>query len=124
MLKNKNILIISVLTLIILLTIEPVHAASCNGLLTQGAYDMIQDAINIIRLIVPILLLVLGSVDFGSVVLSDDKDGLKKATGKFVKRCIAAVAIFFIPLIVRTVLNMPGIKDNINLVDDPLCGIE
>ena len=34
-------------------------------------------------------------------VLSEEKDELSKATSKFIKRCIIAVAIFFIP----TVLN-------------------
>ena len=140
MLKNRKIKCIFALIMLLLLIIEPVFAINCNGLLTPGAYKMLQDAINIIRIVVPILLIILGSVDFGSVVLNDDgikfncrvatiirnddKDALKKATGKFVKRCIAAVAIFFVPIIVKTLLNLPGIKGNINLVDDPMCGIK
>lgn len=124
MLKNRIVLVVSVLIVITLLLIEPVHAINCNGILTQGAYDMLQDAINIVRIAVPILLIVFGSIDFGGAVINDDKDGLKKASGKFIKRCLCAVAIFFVPLIVRTILSMPGIKDNVTLVDDPLCGIE
>ncbi len=124
MLKNRLVVVITLLVTISLLIIEPVSAESCKGLLTPGAYQMLQDAVNIVRIAVPILLIILGTLDFAGVVISDDKDQAKKATSKFVKRCICAVAIFFVPLIVRTILNLPGIKDTIKLVDDPLCGIE
>ena len=123
MLKNSNKVLI-IYIIMTLLLIEPVYAINCDGILTPGAYQMLQDAINIIRIAVPILLIVLGSVDLGSVVISQDKDAMPKAVGKLVKRCICAVAIFFVPLIVKTILNMPGIKGNVNLVDAPLCGIE
>lgn len=125
MLKNRGLLIIFLLVFIMLLTIEPVYAASCKGLLTPGAYQILQDTVNVVRIIVPVLLIILGACDFASVVMSDDKDGLKKASSKFIKRCIAAIAIFFVPLVVRTLLKLPGIKENIVLVDDdPLCGVK
>ena len=71
----------------------------------------------------PILLIVLGSVDFANAIISGDQDALKKSGSKFMKRAIAAVAVFFVPLLVKVLLTLPGIKDNINLVDDPTCGI-
>jgi len=48
---------------------------------------------------------------------------LKKAGTKFVKRCIAAALIFFIPFIINLVFSLPGIKESINIVDDPMCGL-
>lgn len=122
--KNRVFTIIIMLLLALIVCFEPVYAIECNGLLTVGAAEMLQDAMNIVRFAVPILLIFLGSFDMGAAVIADDKDALKKSTSKLVKRCIAAVVIFFIPLFVEVALNLPGIKGNIVLVDDPLCGIE
>ena len=58
-----------------MLIIEPVFAADCNGLLTRDAADFIAEIIGWVRIIVPALLIILGGVDFGSAVLSEDKDG-------------------------------------------------
>ena len=107
-----------------LFVMEPVYAETCNGILTPGAYQLLQDALNIIRLAVPVLLIVLGSIDLGTAVVSDDKDALKKSTSKLIKRCIAAIVIFFVPLLVEVLVNLVETSGNITIVDDPMCGIE
>lgn len=122
--KNRNLWLIIMMICSVVFIIEPVFAESCNGLLTPGAYEMLQDALNIIRIAVPALLIVLGSVDLGTAVVSDDKDSLKKATSKLMKRCLAAVAIFFIPLIVNLLINLVESSAGITIVDDPMCGLE
>ena len=122
--KNRGFLLVIMIICSIFFIIEPVYAESCNGLLTPGAYDILQDALNIIRIIVPILLIVLGSVDMGTAVMSDDKDALKKASSKLVKRCIAAVAIFFVPLIVNVLIDMVESSTGVVIVDDPRCGLK
>ena len=110
--------------LIVFVFVTPVQAADdCNGLLTVQAMEFIEEIINYIRIFVPILLIILGSVDFANAIISQDQEALKKSGSKFVKRAIAAIAVFFVPLIVKVLLSLPGIKDNINLVDDPTCGI-
>lgn len=103
-------------------TLEPVFAVSCDGILTQDAADFLGKIINWVRILAPALLIVLGAVDIGSVVISEDRDNVKKATSKFIKRCICAIAIFFVPLIVKVLLDISGITGT--LVDDPMCGIE
>lgn len=122
--KNRYIVLIIMIILTSLLVIEPVYADSCNGILTPGAYQILQDALSIIRIAVPILLIVLGSVDLGTAVVSEDKDSLKKATSRLIKRCLAAIVIFFIPLIVNVLINLVESSGGINIVDDPMCGIK
>lgn len=73
-----------------------------------------------IKIIAPILLIVFGSIDFGSAVLQDNQDALKKAASKFVKRAIATVAIFFLPLIINLILSLPGVDSGL---EEALCGI-
>lgn len=122
--KNRFKLLIIMLLCAGLIVIEPVYAESCNGILTPGAYQMLQDALNIIRIAVPALLIVLGSFDLGSAVVSDDKDSVKKATSRLSKRCLAAIVIFFVPLLVNVLINLVESSGNINIVDDPMCGLE
>ena len=60
----------------------------------------------IIQIGIPILLIVMGSIDLGKAVLSSDDKEIKSATGKLVKRAIAAVAVFFVTTIVSLIMNM------------------
>ena len=122
--KKDFLSIVLFLTFIFFIFITPVQAADdCKGILTQDAYDFLEEIIGYIRIFVPILLIVLGAVDFTSAVTSQDQEALKKSGVKFMKRTIAAIAVFFVPLIIKVLLNLPGIKGNINLVDDPTCGL-
>ena len=103
---------------------EPVYAESCNYILTEGAYQLLQDALNVIRIAVPALLIILCSVDLGPAVVSDDKDALKKSTSKVIKRVLAAIAVFFVPLIVNVLINLVESSGAITIVEDPLCGLK
>ncbi|MEG2283400.1 MAG: hypothetical protein RSB99_02090 [Bacilli bacterium] len=91
------------------------------GLIDPELLDYINKIVGYIKIIVPILLILFGGFDFGKAVFSGDNDALKKATSSFAKRCMAAVAIFFLPTIIELLFSLPGIKD---LVTDPLCGIK
>ena len=61
---------------------------------------------NLIQIVIPIGLIIMGSVDLGKAVLSSDDKEIKQATGKLVKRAIAAVAIFFLVLLVKLVIGL------------------
>lgn len=60
----------------------------------------------IIQIGIPIILIVMGSIDLGKAVLSSDDKEIKGATGKLIKRAIAAVAVFFVTTIVSLLLGM------------------
>ena len=123
--KRKNIiLIVAFISFVLFIFITPVQAkGDCDGLLTVEAMEFLEEIIGYVRILVPILLIALGAFDFANAIISQDQEALKKNSSKFIKRMIAAVAIFFVPLIVKVLLSLPGIKDNINLVDDPTCGL-
>lgn len=63
---------------------------------------------NILKILIPVLLIILGSIDFGKVVLSNDKEAMSKAISTFVIRIIIAVAIFLLPTLVSLILNILG----------------
>ena len=94
----------------------------CSGFFTEEALDLLSDILNWVRMLVPIILIILIAVDFGGAVLQQDNDILKKASGKVIKRVIAAAAVFLIPTIIRVLLNLPGVRAKIQIPSDPLCG--
>ena len=90
---------------------------ACGGLLflvriiRQGVFPILQIGI-------PIILIVLGTLDLGKAVISSDDKAVKEAQSKLIKRCIYAIAVFFIVTIVNLVLTMVG-----NIAGDTASGI-
>ncbi len=123
MVKNSIKKIVLSLVIGLFLSYNVVFAADCNAIFTQDAYDLIREFLGYVTIIVPVLLIVLCSGDLMSIVTSQDESISKKAGGRIVKRFIAAAAFFFVPLLVRFVLGLEPVKDSLNLVDDPTCGI-
>lgn len=77
---------------------------NCNGL--GPVVSLLKSVLTIIQWGVPILLIVMGSIDLGKAVLASDDKEIKGATSKLIKRAIAAVAVFFIPMIVNLIINL------------------
>jgi len=59
-----------------------------------------------IQIIVPIILIVMGSIDFVKATMGGKDDEIKKCQSTFIKRLIAAVLVFLIPLIVGVLLSV------------------
>lgn len=87
------------------ITIKEGNILNCEELLDKDLKDVIKWVLKIVRIAVPILLIVLVTIDFSSAVISQDQDSIKKATSKAIKRGIAALAFFFIPLFVNVMLD-------------------
>ena len=83
--------------------------------------DLLKTGLNVIKIIVPIILIVLGSLDFAQAVFASNEDAIKKAQSKFVKRLIIAAVIFLIPSVLKVILQLANsIWGNI---DPDFCGI-
>ena len=72
----------------------------------------IKIVINIIFLIVPILLLVTASISYLKAISNADKDGIAKTNKAMISKCIAAVIIFFIPLITKMIVKLASTDEN------------
>ncbi len=59
-----------------------------------------------IQIFIPIVLIVLGMLDMGKAVLSNDEKTMKEAQGRLIKRIIYAVIIFLIVSIVKIVVGV------------------
>lgn len=62
----------------------------------------------VFKIAIPVLLIVLGSIDLGKAVVAQSEDEIKKATQLLIKRAVYGVVIFFIPTIVGLVFGLVG----------------
>ena len=60
----------------------------------------------IIRVLVPVILLVIGTVTLGKAVIAEDDGEIKKSVTKLVKKVIIAAIIFFLPMLVKAIFNL------------------
>lgn len=92
--------------------------ATCQEIMGD-LIDELQRYFDMIRIIAPILLIIFGVMDFAGAVIDIKKDAMEKTVSKFIRRCIAAIAIFFLPVLIEVLLTLPGLPE----VEDVLCGI-
>ena len=79
---------------------------SCDDFVNSKDGNMIQDIFDLIMLIAPILVIVLGGLDFAKASLQSDENAIKKAGINFGKRLIAAVLLFLLPLIISLIMEI------------------
>ncbi len=96
----------------------------CEGLLGNPASDtesvawLIQKALDIVKIVGPLLVVVLSSVDFAKVIVTSDDEAMAKAAKKLAIRLVLAAALFFIPVLTTAMLQVFGI------FGDPTCNIQ
>ena len=57
---------------------------------------------------IPILLIIFGMIDLGKAVIASKEDEMKKAQSMLLKRCLYAVAVFFVVTIVTLLFGLLG----------------
>ena len=78
---------------------------SCGGLLPivrvirKGVFPLVQ-------LFIPIVLIVLGTIDLGKAVIASDDKEVKAAQGRLIKRFIYAALIFFVTTLVSVLMDL------------------
>ncbi len=78
---------------------------------TQSIIDWV---LNMVRLVGIILMIVLGMLDFIKAAASGEQEEMKKSRTKFVKRLIACVVLFLIPIIVNILLGLINMGSGAN----------
>lgn len=83
----------------------------CTNLIGgEGIPDAVAGLVHLafiaIQIVVPILLIIWGMLDFAQSVIAQDEDKIKAGQKKFMKRLIAALVIFLIVTIVQLAINV------------------
>lgn len=89
----------------------------CNN--TAGIWSLLGIAITAIKVVIPVMLIIFGMLDFGKAVTSGKEDEIKKQMITFIKRAIAAVVVFFVPTIVGMLMQM--VQSSVKDAND-ICG--
>lgn len=58
------------------------------------------------KIVIPLILLVLGSFELGKAIVAQKDDEIKAATSKLVKKLIVGIIIFFIPTLIGLIFNL------------------
>ena len=82
---------------------------SCN----EPQYADLLNVLKLIRLIItwlqiliPIALILFGTIDMGKAVIAGDEKKIKEAQKPFIKRLISAIIVFLLPFIVNLAINL------------------
>ena len=67
---------------------------------------LVNEVMNYMRIIVPVLIILLGSIDFFKAVVSKNAEDMKKHQMTFVKRIIAGIVVFLAPILVNIVMYL------------------
>lgn len=73
---------------------------------------LVQQILNYIKILGPILVVLLSSIDFIGVIVKSDDEAMAKAQKKLILRLILAVLLFLIPTLVEAILQIFGITGN------------
>lgn len=68
--------------------------------------SILHTLIVIVKIVVPILIIALGTIDYGKAVISGDENIISKTTSTVIRRLLIGVIIFFIPTIVNSLLHV------------------
>ncbi len=133
----KKILNILLIVLINLIFIDIVGAETYNnyspatvscgdGLLTSipnAVPKVVSIAYTIIQIAIPVILVVMGTLDLFKGITAQKEDEMKKGQQMFVKRLIAAALIFFVFVIVKVVVSFVADGSSVAIMECAECFI-
>ena len=89
-------------------------AGNANTICTTGVGNIIAIVgfvLKIIQWVVPIILIVFGTIDLVKAVIAGKDEEIKKHQQTLFKRAIAAVIVFLVPLLVSIITGLLGTDD-------------
>lgn len=111
---KKKILIYIALICLGVVIANPVMAyniSSCDTTITGAIIDekipnTVSTIINIIKIAVPVLLVIFGSLDLMKGIIAAKDDEIKKGQQIFIKRLIAGALVFFVFVVVQFLISL------------------
>lgn len=73
---------------------------------TKNVWILIGKVIRIILIVIPIIIVLMGTFDLGKAVMAGEDKEIKEAQKMFIKRLVYGVVIFFIPYLVAGVYSL------------------
>ena len=73
---------------------------------TSAIWQFVGYGLLALKILVPLIIIVFGVIDFAKAVTSNDDKAIKKSAVSLVKRLIVGICIFFVPTIVKVVFDL------------------
>ena len=68
---------------------------------TKDIWIFLGNILNVVKIVIPILILFFGVLDFGKAVVASKDDEIKKALKSLLFRILSGTVIFFIPVLIK-----------------------
>lgn len=107
--KKKNlflILIITFFSMILKVQAESIFDDFCLDRGIKSSLKFIGYLIFAIKILVPIIIMLMGTIDLLKAITANDDDQIKKNSVVLIKRLVMGILIFFIPTIISVVFSM------------------
>ncbi|MDE6284888.1 MAG: hypothetical protein K2M17_04010 [Bacilli bacterium] len=75
---------------------------------TANIWSILGYVILILKILVPIIIILLGIVEFGKATVSSDDKAIKKTLATMIKKIVVGIAIFFVPTIINLIFSLIG----------------
>lgn len=90
--------------------LKEIESSNTDCGLSSRLIGWIFNIVKWLKYIIPVIVIVLGILDFIKAMSSEKDDEMKKSQGRFVKRLIAAALIFLVPFIIEFILDKMGFE--------------
>lgn len=82
-----------------------IHIGFCNNKGVKQTLKFIGTLLLIAKIVVPVLLIIFGIIEFAKAMTSTDSDAISKATKSFIFKLISAIIIFILPTIINFIFS-------------------
>lgn len=100
--------------------IPKVSCGSGTGMITgipKKIPELTSTVVTIIYIAIPVILVLLGSIDLFKGIAAGKEDEMKKGQKMFVKRLVTAAIVFFVVVIIKFVISLVADTNTTNIVD-------
>lgn len=97
-----------------IISVSAMEKVSCGNVtnIPKKIPDLTSDIVTIFQIAVPIILIIMGSIDLLKGVMAQKEDEIKKGQHMLIKRLITAAIIFFVVVIVKFVISIVADSTN------------
>lgn len=82
------------------------------GIFGERTFGFIKSMYTIIKILIPVLIIVLGIVDFLKVVFSGEDKDMKASGTRFLKRIIAGIIFILLPALIEFLMSIVGFSED------------
>ena len=92
------------------------NTTMCGGMeIPNTFFNLVATIVRIIKIVVPILLIIWGMLDFAKSVVAKKEEDIKNYQKSFILRLVSAVLVFLVVTIVQLVVNLlAGVEKDSN----------